>query len=369
MPAGHYVFDGVDRWQSMNRFLGDVLVTAAPPENWVKPIIGIAEGPYETSFAPINQRMVDAGSGPFLARRSYASWPLPASFPASVAGSDVAAGRHTYFSFKPTTPVNGPSAFLNSVSQQNSLRSFLATIPAGHPTTIIAWHEPEDNMSDFPDIHAWGAMQNMVADIVHESGRPELRFGPCFMGPYTWDTTSSYYQWIDDWKVVMDWDKFDVIGIDPYATIYPDTRSLQRMLTYNNSGSSSTNQSTAMFTFLQQFDIPIALCEWGYFRKQAQDHSNAQSPVNPIPEAEVARWIGEAYAWMKEWNQAHPRRIEGGRVRGAYIEAAMWFNYTLQGSDCPLDGAVNGDPADYPAKIAAYAAILADSKIPVAEGA
>jgi len=341
--------------------------------NWVKPMIGIAEGPYASTFVPINQRMIDAGSGPFLTRRSYNNWPL-STFANSEGGRDVSPGRQTYWIFTPNTPLDGPTAYLNSSTMQGQFDDFLDTIPAGHPTTIFTHHEPENNMEDFSgssaepwtqaDIQAWGALQNMVADQVHAKNRPELRFGPCFMGPWTFDTTSPYYDWINDWQVVMDWSKFDVIGIDPYASIYPGTRSLQRMLTYNNSGASSTNQNTAMFTFLGQFDIPIVMAEWGYYRKQPNGKTNATPPIDPIPETEVARWIDESYEWMKVWNQAHPKRIEAGKVRGSYIEAALWFNYSLTGSDCPLDGAVGGDPADYPAKVAAYAAILADSKIP-----
>ena len=324
------------------------------PTTWVKPVIAVGGGPESTQFTPLNAEI-----GPILARRSYDSWPLT-TFASSAAASDVAAGRHSYWSFKPPTPL----AFMSSPSQQQTFSNFLDSIPADHEVTIFVHHEPENNMDDFPDIQAWGALQNMVADIVHSKNRPTLRFGPCFMGPYTFDTTSPYYQWINDWQTVMDWSKFDVIGIDPYATIYPGTRSLQRMLTYNNSGASSTQQNTAMFTFLAQFDIPICIAEWGYYRKQPKGHNNSQPPVDPIPESEVARWIHEAYDWMKVWNQAHPQRIEGGKVRGCYIEAASWFNYTLLGSDCPLTGPLSG--GSYPLKVAAYGEIVADSKIPVA---
>lgn len=333
---------------------GQVIVGEEPPApaTWVKPLIAVGGGPESTQFTPLNTQI-----GPMLARRSYDGWPLT-TFASSAAASDVAAGRHSYWSFKPPTPLT----FMSSPSQQQTFSNFLDTIPAGHEVTIFVHHEPENNMDDFPDIQAWGALQNMVADIVHSKNRPTLRFGPCFMGPYTFDTTSSYYQWINDWQTVMDWSKFDVIGIDPYATIYPGTRSLQRMLTYNNSGASSTQQNTAMFTFLAQFDIPICIAEWGYYRKQAQGHNNSQPPVDPIPEAEVARWIHESYDWMKVWNQAHPQRMEGGKARGCYIEVASWFNYTLLGSDCPLTGPLTG--GSYPLKVAAYGEIVADSKIP-----
>jgi len=318
-----------------------------------KPVMGAGGGPEPQQFTPLNSVV-----GPMLMRRSY-DGALPSSFAASAAASDVAAGRHSHWSWKPSA-----TGFVGSTSQQAAFTAFLNTIPAGHKVTIYCHHEPENNMSDFAGgIVGYGALQNKVADLVRAVGNPNLRFGPCFMGPWTFDTRSAYYAWIDQWATVMDWSKFDVIGIDPYSTIYPDGMSLEQILTVRNSGSGSGGSSVkSMLGFLSQFDIPIAIAEWGYYRKQPSGHTNSQPPVDPIPAAAVAAWITEAYAWFKRWNAENPPRVEGGKVRGSFIDSASWFNYTLMGSDAPLTGPLTSPTTTGP-KIDAYRAVVADSKI------
>ncbi len=158
----------------------------------------------------------------------------------------------------------------------------------------------------------------------------------------------------------MDWSLFDFVGIDPYATRHPDTYSLQRILTVRNSGSGN-GSALSMMDWLKRFDLPIVIAEWGFYRKQPAGHTNSQPPVDPIPFQAVADWITEAYAWMKVWNQANPPRVAAGEVRGPFIDTAMWFNYTLNGADCPLTGPIY---ASYTTgvKVAAYDAVVADSK-------
>ena len=329
------------------------LVTATPTTGSTldlrKPLIGAGGGPEATQWDPLNTAV-----GPMLARRSY-DGDLPASFAASAAASDVAAGRHSYWSWKPS-----PTGFVSSGPQQAAFAAFLGTIPTGHKVTIFCHHEPEDNMSDFGGIGGYGALQDVVADIVRDAGNPNLRFGPCFMGAWTWDSRSSYYQWINQWTTVMDWSKFDVIGIDPYSTTYPGGYSYERILTVRNSGA-GTGTAQPMMTWLSQFDIPIVIAEWGYYRKQADGHNNSQAPVDPIPPAAVAAWITEAGAWFDRWNTAHPPRLEEGRIRGSFIDAACWFNYTLMGSDCPLTGPLTSPTTTGP-KIDAYRGIVTASK-------
>ena len=327
------------------------------PATWVKPLIGAGGGPEAEQYTPLNGVV-----GSMLARRSY-DGNLPSSFAASLAASDVAAGRHSYWSWKPH-----PTQFATSPSQQAAFSNFLDTIPAGHKVTIFAQHEPENNMSDYGGnyggLEGWGALQQAAATIVRSKGRSELRFGPCFMGPWTWDSRSPYYTWINQWGQVMDWSLFDVIGIDPYATIHPGGFSLQQMLTVRNSGSGSGNSSVkSMMAWLAEWDIPIVVAEWGYYRKQAQDHGVYALPVDPIPDAVVASWIRDAYEWAKTWNTTHLPRLENGRVKGAFIDAMSWFNYSLLGTDCPLTGPLAA-PTTVGLKIDAYRDIVIDSKIP-----
>lgn len=284
---------------------------------WVKPVMGTM-GSNETTF-----QQHDAAYGPVLARRTY-DGSLPASWAASAAASDVAGGRHSYWSFKPSV-----TSFPTDTAAKNAFSAFLDTIPAGHPATIIAWHEPENDIENGDwTLAQWGALQDAVGAIVQGKNRPELRFGICLMGPWTFDTRSGRTSW--DWEGALNWSLVDVFGIDPYRTTAGSTYSLEQILTVNNSGSGTGGSAPSMFAKLATFGKPIALMEWGCYN---------------TAEADVAAWITAAYAWMKVWNQGH---------LVTPIEAALWFDYTLTGSDNPLTGV----------EITAYAAVVADSKIP-----
>lgn len=324
-----------------------------PTAQWIKPLIGAGGGPPETQWDPL-----DGAVGPMLARRSY-DGNLPSTFASCAAASDVAAGRHSYWSWKPSV-----TGFPGSSSQKAALASFLATIPQGHKVTIFAHHEPENDMPQDFTIEQWGALQDSVATIVRAAGNPNIRFGPCFMGPWTWDSRSPYYAWIDQWATVMDWSLFDVVGIDPYASIHPGGFSLESMLTVRNSGSGSGSSNVlSVMAHLSQFDVPIGIVEWGYYRKQPAGHGPLDPPVDPIPPEVVASWITDAYDWFLRWNRDHPPHLVGGRTRGPFVDCALWFNYSLLGADTPLTGPLS-NPTTVGPKIDAYAAIVADSKIP-----
>lgn len=289
-----------------------------PPVVWKKPLIGIS-APNESAFNTIDQQI-----GYVVTRRTY-NTTLPASWAASNAASDVAAGRISYWSWKPNL-----QSFPTDNAAKTAFSNFLDTIPAGHPCVIAAWHEPEDDISrgDFTLLE-WGALQNAFAAIVKSKARPELRTGMCFMGPWTFDTRSGRTAW--DWEGCMDWNLIDVVGIDPYRTQSGSTMSLQTMLTVNNSGSGTGGSAPSMMAKIASWGKPVSIMEWGAY--------NAS-------EASVATFIADAYAWMKVWNQAHPLTP---------LESALWFNHTLIGSDNPLTGI----------EIDAYAAIVADSKLPI----
>lgn len=290
-----------------------------PDPAWVKPVIGMGGGPEVTYFTPINAQI-----GPMLARRSY-DGALPANWASSAGSSDVASGRHSYWSWKPDL-----LAFPTNTSMKTALSNFLDTIPVGHVVTIVAWHEPENDIvkGDWT-VNQWGALQDAVGTIVRSKGRPELRFGVCFMGPWTFDTRSEYFNY--DWDNALNWDLVDVIGIDPYRTSAGSTMSLQTMLTVRNSGSGG-GSAPSMLARLQAYRKPISIMEWGCYNSS---------------EASVATFISDAYAWMCAWNQANVAPAAG------LIESALWFNYTLTGSDNPLTGI----------EVDAYRDIIASSKI------
>lgn len=299
--------------------VGDTGGGAPPSLVWVKPVIGITGGS-ESGFNDINSQV-----GPVLARRTY-DGNLPANWSVSAAYSDYAANRHSYWSFKPSV-----MTFPTDTVAKAAFSDFLDTIPPDHDVTIVVWHEPEDNIAagDWT-LSQWGALQDAAAAIVRSKQRENLRFGICFMGPWTFDSRSPYFNF--DWDNALDWNLIDVIGIDPYRTQAGSSMSLQTMLTVRNSGS-GTGSAPSMLEKLVTYGKPISIMEWGAYNSS---------------EESVATFISDAYAWMCLWNQTHMTAASG------WIESALWFNYTLIGSDNPLTGV----------EIDAYASVVADSKLP-----
>lgn len=285
--------------------------------SWVKPKMGVIGGA-EATFNTINNQV---GQG--VIRRTY-NTTLPSSWAASNAASDVAAGRESYWSWKPSV-----TGFVGSSAQQAAFSDFLDTIPDGHKCVIMGYHEPEDNIEggEFT-LAQWGALQDTIATIVKSKNRPEMRTGFCLMGQYTFDARSGRVGW--DWEGCLNWDLIDVVGIDPYRMIAGDTKSLETLLTVQNSGT-GTGTAPSTMQVLQSWGKPIAIMEWGAWLST---------------DASVATYVTEGYAWMKRWNEAH---------RDTPIECAMWFNYQLSGNATLLNGP----------SVTAYAATVADSKIPV----
>lgn len=293
------------------------------PVMWSKPVVGVTGG-NETTFNDIDSQV-----GPVLARRTY-NTTLPATFAASTAYSDPSATpeRKTYWSWKPTA-----STFPTDTAAKNAFSAFVDSIPSGHPTVIAAWHEPEDQIRDGVfTLAQWGALQNSFADIVKSKGRSELQTAFCLMGPWTFDTASAFYTY--DWASVVDMGLIDIVGIDPYRWGSGSSMSLETMLTVNNSGGGDGGSAPSTMQVLSSWGKPVSLMEWG---------------VANSTEASAATYITGAYDWMKAWNQTH--------MNGAYFESAIYFNYT--------DGS---HPDQYltGVEIDAYAAAVADSKIPPA---
>jgi hypothetical protein len=254
---------------------------------------------------------LDTAVGPLRARRTY-DRALPRSFSASKAAGDVDAGRRTYWSFKPNV-----RRFTSDPAAQAAFSAFLDTIPSGHETVIVAWHEPEDNIhrGDFT-LADWGQMNNLIGQIIRAKNRPELRHGICLKGPWTFDSHSPYFGY--DWESVLDFDLIDVVGIDPYKFHSTDP-SLARMLVVPDSGTGGSNPST--MRKLVTWGKPVALMEWGIV---SEDRSSGK----PISDAMRARWISNAHAWMRAWN-------DSGRVE---IEAALYFHLDVATGKTRLTG-------------------------------
>jgi hypothetical protein len=249
--------------------------------------------------------------GPLKARRTYDRG-VPSSFARSKAATDVAAGRASYWSFRPN-----PKTFASDKAAQVKLSAFLNTIPKGHKTVVIALHEPEDEIRRGSyTLAQWGAANNKVSEIVKSKKRPELRFGISLMGPWTFDSRSPYYKY--KWESVLNFSRVDVVGIDPYKFRTTDP-SLQQMLTKSNSGNGSTPNPSTMAK-LRSWGKPIVFTEWGIV---STDRSG-----KPISSTTRAAWIKAGYAWMKSWNATQPVKIEAAMyfhvrpVGGAYLTGA-----------------------------------------------
>jgi hypothetical protein len=227
---------------------------------------------------------LNTAAGPLKARRTYNS-SIPASFSKSLAATDAAAGRVSYWSFRPN-----PKTFATDKTAQARLSTFLNTVPKGHKTK--------------------------VSEIVKAKKRPELRFGISLMGPWTFDSRSPYYKY--KWESVLNFSRVDVVGIDPYKFRTTDP-SLQQMLTKSNSGNGSTPNPSTMAK-LSSWGKPIVLTEWGIV---SVDRSG-----KAISSTTRAAWIKAGYAWMKSWNATQPVKIEAANyfhVRpagGAYLTGA-----------------------------------------------
>ena len=267
-------------------------------------------------------------AGPLASRRTFQG-ALPSSFAKSVAAGDVAAKRTSYWSFKPNM-----KTFASDSTAQTAFSKFLDTIPAGHQTVIIGWHEPEDDIASGAfTLAQYGAVQNKLGQIIDSKKRSELRLALCFMGQWTFDSRSPYYKY--KWETVINMSNVDVIGIDPYKFRYA-TPSLQQMLTVPNSGSGGSAPS--MMAKITSWGKPAAIMEWGV---RAKDSKTGQT----IPESDRARFISEGYNWMKAWNANSANRSK--------IEAANYFHMQYNGYSNLLVGSM----------MTAYIAAAKDSRI------
>jgi hypothetical protein len=266
-------------------------------------------------------------AGPLSARRTFQG-ALPTSFSKSLAASDVAAKRTSYWSFKPNM-----KTFASDSAAQTAFSKFLDTIPAGHQTVIIGWHEPEDDIAAGKfTVAQYGATQNKLGQIIDSKRRAELRLALCFMGQWTFDNRSPYYKY--NWDAVINFSYVDVIGIDPYKFRY-STPSLQTMLTVPNSGAGGSNPS--MMAKINSWGKPAAIMEWGV---RAKDSKTGQV----IPESARAKFISDGYAWMKSWNANSANRK---------IEAANYFHLEYNGYSNLLVGSM----------LTAYTAAARDSRV------
>jgi hypothetical protein len=233
-------------------------------------------------------------AGPLQVRRTF-DGSLPSSFSASKAGPDINTGRLSMWSWKPNM-----TTFATDTAAQNAFKTFLGTVPANHDLIVAAYHEPEDNIAAGSfTLAQFKAVTNKVGQLIKDVGNPRIKFAFIIMGAYTFDSGGPYAAW--DWDSGWNWNVIDYVGVDPYR-FKPTEPSMKQMLTVANFGRGGAGLSCMQR--LQAWGKPIIIPEW------------ACTETN-VTLANKAQWIRDAWAWMKEWNTAHPTQP---------IVAASYFN-------------------------------------------
>jgi hypothetical protein len=274
----------------------------APPVP--KPLIGAAtQSDTSSSFSNFESQV-----GTLLMRRSYSgSGVFPVTYAASNAGIDAGV-RESMWSFKPT-----PATFAAG-GNDTWFNTFLASIPNGQKVIFILWHEPEDNIKngDFT-LADWKAANNHMGQLVHATGRPELRTAICMLGAWTFDPSSPYHTneyWDSGFATNIDY-----VGFDPYNQSSNFTRldadvNFMKAMTW----ATTTHQKTVILPEFGCIDDP---------------GGNATKKAN---------WITDTYNFAVSNN----------------LYSICYFN---------INGTVNNVVLITPESIAAYSNANADSKI------
>jgi hypothetical protein len=113
--------------------------------------------------------------------------------------------RATHYSFKPEIQAVARG------EMDGQLQLFLDSIPAGHPTILTMWHEPETEFSTAAEQEEYRQAWRHFVDLVRRQDRPELATSWVMMA-YSWSEMSG--------RDPMDWwpgdGVVDIVGIDMY---------------------------------------------------------------------------------------------------------------------------------------------------------
>lgn len=269
-----------------------------------KPLVGAATASdSSSSFSSLEGQV-----GSLRIRRCYAgSGVFPATYAASTAGIDSGV-RESIWSFKPT-----PSTFAAG-GNDTWFNSFLSSIPTGQKMIFILWHEPEDNIKngDFT-LADWQAANNHMGQLVHATGRSELRTAICMLGAWTFDPSSPYH-------TIEYWDSgfatnIDYVGFDPYNENSTFTRL-----------DADVNFQKAMTWATTTHNKTVILPEFGCIDDPNGDNTKKAS------------WITDTYNYA----------VSAG------MYAISYFN---------INGTITGVPLTTTESITAYSNINADSKV------
>jgi len=133
---------------------------------------------------------------------------IPTALSASRAASDVAAGRVSVHSFKPSPMTTGAAGGFDT-----QLTAFYDSVPDDHTYIGVIWHEPEDEVAAGTFTAAtWRGANIRAAQRMKALSRPNLKFAICLRG---FRTAFSYGGFAQFWEPAMD-DLVDYILFDPY---------------------------------------------------------------------------------------------------------------------------------------------------------
>jgi hypothetical protein len=154
----------------------------------------------------------DRELGPLTIRRSFEP-DLPASFHASSAASDQAAGIRSFVSWKP--PGNDYRG-VAAGAYDGEVRAWARSVPRTG-AFATAYHEPENNMTASEFI----ALHRHLYEVVKEAN-PTIRWGPVYMA-YWWDPAEPEDYVGDPLAWWLGGDRADFAALDWYG---PDPRPM-----------------------------------------------------------------------------------------------------------------------------------------------
>lgn len=290
------------RWRAVNtQWTHHNSETNGPFPVLPKPVMGAAtSSPHATTFASMEGIV-----GTMKLRRTYnPGW--TADFMNTVASSDVAANRWSIYSFKL------PPAQVASGTHDAAINSFLMTIPNGHKTTLVLWHEPEDDIINGSYTAAqWRGAQTKLGTLVHATGRAELTVGICLMS-YSFLAASGRNP-DNYWDNATFGSAIDYIGIDAYQPY-----GFLGGTTWEN-WSVSANHFTP---WCQAKGKPIILMEY----------ASAEYPGVPTRKA---TWLRDVYLWAQQtgspglayFNLADGVGMSASHLIDSSVESSQEFTY------------------------------------------
>jgi hypothetical protein len=228
---------------------------------------GKKDGPKLSLFHEADQEL-----GPLTIRRSFDS-SLPASFDRSGAAGDLAAGVHSFVSWKP------PGGDFRGAAAGRYDREITAWAESVPRTGVYAtsFHEPENDMT----AEEFVALQRHLYQVV-KAVNPTIHWGPVYMA-YWWDPSEPGH-WVGDPQAWWPGNDYaDFVGLDWYG---PDPEPMTR-----------TERFRTWYETMEPTGLPLFITEYGQYVVDV-----GQQPDGRLERAR-ARAIRQDAAWIAD----HPR--------------------------------------------------------------